>query len=42
MRLHHLEGEKTADLAQLRGDTSKQLESNQELEAEIERLRFGN
>jgi predicted nucleic acid-binding Zn-ribbon protein len=41
-RLHYLEGEKNAELAALRGDTTKQLTYNQELEAEIERLKHIN
>lgn len=39
VRLYHVEGEKNAELATLRGDTSKQLSINQDLEAEIERIK---
>lgn len=39
VRLYHVEGEKNAELAALRGDTSKQLSINQDLEAEIERIK---
>jgi hypothetical protein len=35
IQLHHEEGEKNAELATLRGDTSKQLTSNKEFEGEI-------
>ena len=41
-RLHYMEGEKNAELAALRGDTTKQLTYNQELEAEIERMKHMN
>jgi hypothetical protein len=37
-----LEGEKNAELASLRGDTTKQMTSNQDLEAEIERMKHIN
>jgi hypothetical protein len=40
--LHYIEGEKNAELAALRGDTTKQLTYNQELEAEIERMKHIN
>jgi hypothetical protein len=40
--LYHQEGEKNAELATLRGDTSKQLTSNQEFEAEIEKYKVKN
>ena len=39
VRLHHQEGERNAELALLRGDTTKQLAINQDFEAEIERVR---
>lgn len=42
MQLHHVEGERNADLAGLRGDTSKQLAANQDCEAEIERIKQAN
>jgi len=35
-------GEKNEELAALRGDTSKQLTYNQELEVEIERMKYLN
>ena len=41
-KLHYIEGEKNAELAALRGDTTKQLTYNQELEAEIERMKHIN
>lgn len=41
-RLYHLEGEKNAELASLRGDTTKQLTNNQDLEGEIERMKHIN
>ena len=37
-----MEGEKNAELANLRGDTSKQLASNQEFEREIENYKQHN
>ena len=41
-RLYHLEGEKSAELATLRGDTSKQMAANQEFEGQIELMRAAN
>lgn len=41
-KMHYMEGEKSAELAALRGDTTKQLTYNQELEAEIERMKHIN
>lgn len=41
-RLYHMEGEKSAELAALRGDTSKQLANNSEFESLIERIRAAN
>ena len=40
--LYHVEGEKNADIATLRGDTSKQLTSNEEFVAEIEKYKIKN
>lgn len=40
--MHHVEGEKNAELATLRGDTSKQLTSNKEFEGEIQSYRVNN
>ena len=37
-----MEGEKSAELAALRGDTSKQLANNSEFESQIERIRAAN
>ena len=42
VQLYHIEGERNAELAMLRGNTSKQLASNQEFEAEIERMKQAN
>ena len=42
MRMHHLEGEKNAELAHLRGDTTKQMTNNQDMEGEIERVKQSN
>ncbi len=41
-KLHYAVGEKNEELAALRGDTSKQLTYNQELEVEIERMKYLN
>ena len=41
-KLHYSVGEKNEELAALRGDTSKQLTYNQELEVEIERMKYLN
>ena len=35
IQLYHVEGEKNAELAGLRGDTSKQLTSNNQFDGEI-------
>lgn len=40
--LYHVEGEKNAELTNLRGDTSKQLASNQEFQREIEKFKQTN
>ena len=40
--MHHVEGEKNAELATLRGDTSKQLESNKQFEGDIQSFRVQN
>eukprot|EP00347_Sterkiella_histriomuscorum_P024325 403331522 len=42
IQLYHVEGEKNAELATLRGDTSKQLTSNTQLEAEIQEYKQNN
>ena len=40
--MYHLEGEKNAEMATLRGDTTKQLTSNTEVDAEVQRYRVKN
>ena len=40
--MYHVEGETNAELAALRGDTSKQLANNQEYEGEVERFKQSN
>ena len=42
LRLYHMAGERNAELAQLRGETTKQMTANQEMEVEIERYKQAN
>ena len=42
MRLYHMAGERNAELAQLRGETTKTMTANQDMEGEIERYKQSN